>query len=182
MHSYSSHFDYLPLAVQHYVGGRILALQMHMPVAGNILHHAVELFLKAQIAEYTPTKELANSKKYGHHLDLLWHEYTRRVPACPEYHFETISELDRFEEIRYPRAEREQLATSYALYKGSDGSRQTAEGAYSFTLECIDELVSFLASNPKLKSHARELAMAMPSFSIQALLDSNRHKHAWVDT
>ena len=47
-------FVYLRIAIQYYVVGRHAALRGQMPVAGNVVHHAVEMLLKRHfVATFT---------------------------------------------------------------------------------------------------------------------------------
>jgi hypothetical protein len=169
---FASQFEFVPLAVQHYVAGRMLALQCQMPVAGNILHHAVELLLKAALASKVPFDALKD--QYRHDLVLIWAKFQEEYRAMPE-HGATIEDLNRFEEIRYPGPAGGTTQSHYALYRDPQGRRMGSPGAYSLVLEDIDALfrdviaernVAFLFSN--------ELKL-LPPFSRTCLLEKNRH-------
>jgi hypothetical protein len=89
----------LPLAIQYYVGGRFLALQLQTPVSGNLLHHTVELFLKAALSDI-PIKRLRSKKEFGHDLSKLWAHFCVRVKQQNPLHTKTINDINQFEEIR----------------------------------------------------------------------------------
>jgi hypothetical protein len=100
---------------------------MVTPVAGNILHHAIEMFLKAGLVEYLPTRDL----KYnlGHELGKPWREFKAKL-ADPELdHFDgAIERLDAFEDIRYPDklvTEGLQLLVSPGSSTGSTGTNRS---------------------------------------------------------
>jgi hypothetical protein len=93
--------------IQYYVAGRFAAASGHVPIVANLLHHAVELFLKACLAYDDPAgriREYAHTKKgYRHNLPLLWAEFRKRNPSLDHPEFDRIvEELHKFEEIRYP--------------------------------------------------------------------------------
>lgn len=173
MRTHTSHFELLPLAVQHYVAGRMLALQLQTHVAGNILHHAVEIFIKAELSHIVSIKELKD--KYGHKLKKLWGAYCTLHTDTPDGFFSTVADLDAFEEIRYPHEERESITQHYSLFKDPDGRRMGAPGAYSLTLESIDELVAFITSKVTLRDCYIANVALLPPFSQRVLLDNNRH-------
>ena len=69
------------------------------PVCGNLFHHAVEMIIKAGLL-----RERGNlNKMRHHHLKSLWKVFKKEFPY-PRLtkHDQTISRLDKFEEIRYP--------------------------------------------------------------------------------
>lgn len=88
------------LGVQYYVSGRYAFHGRLMPVAGNLLHHAIEMFLKGAITRATPTCEL---KKLSHSLPQLWKQFATAVARDVPPEFDSIIlGLDRFERLRYP--------------------------------------------------------------------------------
>lgn len=173
MRTHTSHFELLPLAVQHYVAGRMLALQLQTHVAGNVLHHAVELFIKAELSGTVTIDDLKN--KYRHNLKKLWGAYCSLHADTPANLVATINDLDAFEEIRYPTAEKESISHHYSLHKDPAGRRMGAPGAYSLTLESIDELIAFIVSKNRLQQSYQGTVGQLPSFSLQVLLEHNRH-------
>jgi hypothetical protein len=93
---------YFWLASQYYVTGRAAVFAGAAPVAGNLLHHAIEMFLKGDLAQHKSTEEL---KEYGHHLKKLWKAYKAKNPAVSLAAYNSvIKDLEKFEQIRYPDA------------------------------------------------------------------------------
>lgn len=176
MRTHTSHFELYPLALQHYVAGRVLALQMQTHVAGNILHHAVELFLKAELSGTTTIDEFKS--KYRHNLKKLWVAYRALHKNAPDDFTATIADLDSFEEIRYPSAAKETIAHHYSLFKDSEGRRMGAPGAYSLILESIDELIAYTVSNSRMKSFYLDQVKNLPELSIRVIFDHNKHHPA----
>jgi len=54
---------------QYYIAGRYAVFAALIPVAGNLMHHAIEHFLKGGLAK---TKSLEDLKKLGHKLPKVW--------------------------------------------------------------------------------------------------------------
>jgi len=88
------------MAVQYFVAGRTAAIQQLIPVLGNLLHHAVEMSLKAALAS---SHTLAQLKGLGHSLPKLWQAFVAAYPSAdaPRYRA-VIDALHKFEELRYP--------------------------------------------------------------------------------
>ncbi len=91
---------FFELANQYYVAGRAAAIAGLAPVYGNLLHHAVEMYLKAAIAR---TLSLHALKGIGHQLESLWRAFKKAEGTARLEQFDaTITALEAFEEIRYP--------------------------------------------------------------------------------
>jgi len=97
-------FEFCRYGIQYYAAGRWSELMRHIPVYGNLLHHALEMFLKAALTrQHVSLKDL---KDMGHDLNRLWTEFKKRLAgndSLAEYDG-LILELDKFEDIRYPDA------------------------------------------------------------------------------
>jgi hypothetical protein len=87
--------------MQYYISGRLTARAWQLPVHGNLLHHAVERFLKAALVGAATPEEMKN--KWGHHLPTIWTKFKARYkdPALNRFDA-TIAALHKFEAIRYP--------------------------------------------------------------------------------
>ena len=88
-------------AIQYYVAGRFAASADFNPIHANLLHHAVEMFLKTALIDIVDAKEMKD--RYGHDLIKLWQRFKEETadPALDQYD-ETIQALHKFEKIRYP--------------------------------------------------------------------------------
>jgi|SRR6267154_401864 len=92
--------QYYRLATQYYVAGRYAALVWLIPVAGNLLHHAIEMYLKGCLAS---SQGAAALKQLGHHLPAIWARFKTTFPVDGLDSFDhVVAALDRFEAIRYP--------------------------------------------------------------------------------
>jgi hypothetical protein len=96
------------LAAQYYVTARFAAQSSYVPVCGNLMHHAVELLLKAGVVRAGGVPAGVNvdthlRKQFGHSLEKLWAEFKRQRPARDLSRFDgVVADLDPWEEIRYP--------------------------------------------------------------------------------
>ena len=150
----SSYWDHaIRYGIQYYVAGRFAAASGFTPVLANLLHHAVELFLKACLAYNDPVdriREYGSAKRgYRHNLPLLWSEFKKRTPGqlAPEFD-RIIDELHKFDEIRYPEQLIEGGATILTdLFTNEvqqSLGREQREPLYLLKLPEVDELMGLL--------------------------------------
>ena len=91
---------YFNAATQYYVVGRYAVFSGLTPVAGNLLHHAVEMALKGHLASSLSVSDL---KDYKHSLSRLWRIFRKSLPTADLKKYDTmVARLDQFETIRYP--------------------------------------------------------------------------------
>ena len=93
--------EFFQLAFQYYVAARFGASAVLLPVAGNLFHHAIEMFLKGELAQHLDESQ---RKKLGHNLTELWSAFKEKTAAEASLaSFDTVIEkLSKFEDIRYP--------------------------------------------------------------------------------
>ena len=83
------------LATQYYICGRFAVTAHTMPVGGNLLHHAIEMYLKGALALHLPMPEL---KKLHHGLKTIWRVFQDRFKDGDVSSLNAVViELDRFE-------------------------------------------------------------------------------------
>jgi len=63
---------------QYYVAGRYGVFAGLIPVAGNLHHHAIEMFLKGALSKTMTSEEMR--RKLGHRLPKIWKKFKQR--AC----------------------------------------------------------------------------------------------------
>jgi hypothetical protein len=130
-------------ATQYYVTGRYAVLAGQIPVAGNLLHHAIEMYRKGGLAK---TMTLQQLKGLSHKLPDVWAAFKAQFADPALSSFDTlVSLLQAFEELRYPDSI---LAKGMLVNMGltrvpNGGPSGTArpEPAYELYLEEIDALV-----------------------------------------
>ena len=131
---------------QYYVAGRYPAFAGLTPIVGNILHHAVEMFLKGGLAKTMALDEM--KRKLGHDLPKIWAAFKAQAGDKSLLAFDkVIDTLNNFEDIRYP----DQIMSDGAALQiditkaGAAMTSGSGSGAslpqYSLCLEEIDELV-----------------------------------------
>ena len=139
--------------IQYYVTGRFAAASGFTPVLANLLHHAVELFLKACLACDDPIERIrqygSSKTGYRHNLPLLWKEFKNRHPTVARAEFDPIIEaLHKFEEIRYPEQLIDGGATImidiFAVEASGRYDREDKQTLYVLKLPQIDELMGIL--------------------------------------
>jgi len=107
------HFDSFPddywryaveYGVHYYIAGRFTVHAQFSFVPGALIHHAIELLLKACLAKKDKPEDVYTyHSTYGHKLDKLWSEFKLRNPSRSLSAYDTIvKQLDAFETIRYP--------------------------------------------------------------------------------
>jgi hypothetical protein len=107
-------------------------------VSGNLLHHAIEMVLKALLVG---DLQLAGVKEIGHNLEALWTEATAKHPALAlERRLRTVRELHGFESLRYPDKLVTQGAAININITRPPPSPPFTVPSYQLVLEDVDEL------------------------------------------
>ena len=154
--------------LQYYVAGRFATANRFTPVCANLLHHAVELLLKACLScddSRETIEDYGHRKKgYGHNILLLWEAVKEKQAAPVPVEFDAIvAALHDFEEIRYP----EKLIQNGARISFNPFVDQPIcdngnepEPSYSLSLPSIDRLMGLLfdASHANPKAFLHKLA------------------------
>ena len=136
-------------ALAYYVSGRF-AVHAQIFVSPNLLHHAVELLIKANLSVADTADQIrkyGHKSSYGHSLVTSWTEFKRRSadPSLSAYD-SVVSALDKFENVRYP----DKLVDSGGMFSvGLAEPTPTATGTgslprYELGLPAVDRLVKTL--------------------------------------
>jgi hypothetical protein len=138
--------------LQYYVAGRFATANGFVPVCANLLHHAVELLLKACLS-YDDSLETIDkygykNGGYSHDILLLWDEFKRRQSNTELVEYdEIIRALHEFEDIGYPEKLIKKgasiLINIFDVEPNSINS-QGGERSYCLMLPQIDHLVGLL--------------------------------------
>jgi hypothetical protein len=93
--------EFINYGFQYYVAGRCAVATSLNPVAANLIHHAVEMFLKAGLCAHTNERQ---RRDLGHDLTRLMDEF--KLHFDPEGNLaqfdDRLRELQKYEDIRYP--------------------------------------------------------------------------------
>lgn len=170
------------VAVQYYIAGRSAAINQLLPVAGNLLHHAVEMSLKAALAASHSMGEL---RAFNHNLPNAWRTFVAAYHVTARPQFEAVvNALHRFENLRYPDSlltdgAEMQLALhrTDVITSGPTGFRVPRVPIYLLVLEEVDELQEaiFAASNLNPKFFSGSLSAK----AREHLLERNLHSNIW---
>jgi hypothetical protein len=144
---------YFDTATQYYVSARYAYFAHAIPTAGNLFHHAIEMYLKGCLVG---THNEAERRRLGHNLDRIWRRLKRQIGEQSLSRFDaTIADLNAFEDLRYPEKVRGR-PIHFELVRPpteTSGSRLKTTGQFQLFLNEIDHLVSVLfhqaTLNPK---------------------------------
>lgn len=129
--------------MQYYISGRYAVLAGLIPVAGNLLHHAIEMFLKGGLARVADSNEL---RRLGHNVPNMWRLFKERLGQRELDRFDSvITSVHAFEELRYPDS---LIENGARIMVGIVGAPQLAKAeqviptpSYELYLSEIDPLV-----------------------------------------
>jgi hypothetical protein len=93
---------FIEYGLQYYAAGRCAVSTGLNPVAANILHHAVEMFLKAGLCAHTTEKQRRDDLR--HDLPNIWQAFKPHYdPEGKLARFDDcVQGLHEYEDIRYP--------------------------------------------------------------------------------
>ncbi len=165
----------------YYAVGRFSIRHGLLPVCGNLLHQAVELFLKAVLVKRgTPLLDLPDI--FGHDLTRLWTTVAAGDSTLAG-HEATIASLDPLIELRYPDSVLSVGAT-IAVGPRDLGSLRPSfpPGAqvpphYEIDLEMVDALVALLIKLASLS--AIDLIAFKRAEVLAEILYDNSHAACW---
>ena len=168
-------------SVQYYVAGRMAARGGLVPIYGNLLHHAVEMFLKTALLGVVNRQEMKN--KYSHDLVKLWERFKAKEGDSGLIKFDaTIRTLHEFEDLRYPDAiPHAGLSLSTTWHSSDAGKIEVPPGVqkYEVVISDVDRLVIEIMKriplNPKYFMHK------VGSGGHEALRHENPHASDWLD-
>jgi hypothetical protein len=154
-------------AMQYYVAGRLAARAGLVPVYGNLLHHAVEMFLKTALSGVVSPKELRDD--YRHDLKKLWARFKVEVADTSLDHFDaTILALHEFEELRYPDKIPHAAIEMDVTWKPVPAAKSSSGSGSARRYECV------IADIDGLIIEIMDRIPLNPSFFVVKLGDSGR--------
>jgi ribosomal protein L30 len=157
-------------ASQYYVAGRFAVFAALNPVAANLMHHAIEMYLKGYLIK-SKAKTLDEVKKLNHSLLECWAAFKAQVGDSALDKFDdVISEIHKYEEVRYPRKDFKGMESTLDIVRWTPppkppGTPATMVPKYKLCLPDVDELIAAILAaasvNPDayltfLKSEANE--------------------------
>jgi hypothetical protein len=140
--------EYFRTALHYYILGRYATTAQFSPIPGNLIHHAIEFFLKGALIEQLD--EEARRNKFRHNLSKLWRRYKRERnnPALNKFD-QTISDINKFERIRYPEEMLRlgmlaEIGPVRNTFPPPPGAKWPTGERYQLTLDEVDELVKLI--------------------------------------
>lgn len=131
-------------ALQYWIAGRYGVAAGFSPVSGNLMHHAIELLMKAAIAAK------GHEVPIGHKLLPVFKEFLALYPdpTLPTF-LPVIRALDRWEKIRYPDTLLAKGASLQISFESGHFNRRTGGTMpelpkYRLAVHDVDELVEAL--------------------------------------
>ena len=138
---------FFKIGTQYYIAGRFAAFAWFHPVAGNLFHHAIEMYLKGALSE---TKSLCDLRKLSHDLPRVWSSFKNQANDTALDRFDaTIADLHDYEELRYPDSVivsgmESIIEITRSLISTGVATGGTSVPRYSLCVQDIDELVSLI--------------------------------------
>lgn len=137
--------QFFQLGSQYYLAGRYGVFAWLHPVVGNLMHHAIEMYLKGALAR---TKTLSDLRRFNHRIDDTWEILKAEQKDDSLVRFDpVITRLNAYEEIRYPDKILESgMSSTITPTRAAAAMAQGAGSAdvpqYHLCLEEIDDLVA----------------------------------------
>jgi hypothetical protein len=160
---------------EYYATARFAMYAQRPLICGNLFHHAVEMLLKAGLANRGKT--LPDLESMGHNLKKLWREYKNDHPEADlERHNKTINRLNKHEEIRYPNPRLGSIGLSLQ-WSGEPAEVKTFGGLrtpkqYAIVVSDIDDLVSDVL---RTSSWNTGVFMGTNQAALEAIKRENKH-------
>jgi hypothetical protein len=160
---------------EYYANAKFAMRAQSSYVCGNLFHHAVEMFLKADLAKNG--KSLEELERMRHNLKRLWRAYKRDHPnAALSRHDTTINRLDKHEDIRYPNPALGSTGVSMK-WSGEPGGVKAYGGMkspkqYAVVVSDIDDLVADIVRTSSWNPGA---IVKNNDAALEAIRRNNRH-------
>jgi HEPN domain-containing protein len=91
---------YFETGLYYHTTARFAIVEQFNPLAANLFHHAIEMYLKGALCQ---TLDEHQRRNLGHRLRKMWKRFKAAHPDPVLNRFnQCISELDKYERIRYP--------------------------------------------------------------------------------
>ena len=164
---------YFDTALHYQIAARYATSAGFVPASGNLVHHALEFYLKGALIERL---DEAARRKLHHNLRRLWRMYKKeRNNSALDKFDQTIRDINKFERIRYPE---EILKLGMVAEIGfvrnagvaprPPGARKPPGARYQLALDEVDELVKRIFQIEDMN----------PNFYVDSL---NEHARRYLD-
>jgi len=143
-------------ATQYYIAGRYAGLAGLFPVCANLLHHAVEMYMKGALSR---RQTLAQLQDMRHNLKRIWSRFKTTFPDPGLLQFDAaIGALHKFERLRYPDEELKKGAIGQFSVLRADATKvksfgKTPPPVFTLVLEDVDHLVRSIFESTNANPH-----------------------------
>lgn len=138
--------EYLKIGVQYYLSARAASFAYLTPVAGNLFHHAIEMFFKFLLLDELTARQLKD--KFGHNLLKLWKYYKiQQNDKKLNRNNSLVKKLNDFEELRYPTGKGYMIFIDFRRGYHSHVKQPSPvkmPKEYRLNLEEIDEFITII--------------------------------------
>jgi hypothetical protein len=141
-------------ASQYYVAGRFAVFAGLNPVAANLMHHAIEMYLKGALLKGR-TKTLKELKdKLGHSLPKCWDAFKAQVkdPALDKFDG-VVAEIHKYEDLRYLKENSTGMQSTFEIVRWTPPDLPVITRtvpSYRLCLPDVDELVAAIIAAARL--------------------------------
>ena len=170
------------LATQYDVAGRSAAMAQLTPVYGNLVHHAVEMFLKTALVGVVSLEDMKS--KYVHNIKKLWDRFKAEEtdPALDQFDA-VISAVDAFEDLRYPDKIFDTAINVNLTWQAGDavqvlGTAASQTKKFEFFMSHVDDLVIEIMGRAGL--NPKYFTGSLSPRGREALEYQNSHASAWL--
>jgi hypothetical protein len=143
-------------ASQYYVAGRFAVFAGLNPVAANLMHHAIEMYLKGALLK-RKTKTLGELKhELGHSLPKCWAAFKAQVNDLALDKFDVVvNEIHKYEELRYPDRYPPVMNSMFEVVRSTPPPLPDVEVSnYKHCLPDVDELIAVIIAAASLNPEA----------------------------
>ena len=169
MKSDQAFFDF---GTQYYVAGRYAVFAHLTPVAANLLHHAIEMYLKGCLVGTLTLDQM--KKKCGHDLLKTWQHFKSKTgdPTLDQFDG-AVSNLNNYETIRYPNPiiTKGMICVIGFGATASSVASERPEPQYHLDVEAIDSLARVLFKHASF--NPTTFAMSLASTGREYLFKMN---------
>jgi hypothetical protein len=131
-------------ASQYYVAGRFAVFAGLNPVAANLMHHAIEMYLKGALLK-RKTKTLWELKyRLGHSLPQCWDAFKAQASNPGLNKFDAVvAEIHKYEDLRYPDGYPPVMNSMFDVVRWTPPDLPVAQVLdYKLCLPDVDELIA----------------------------------------
>jgi hypothetical protein len=151
---------YFDLGFQYYAAGRCGVAAWWNPVAANLMHHAIEMFLKGGLCPHTTKQARENMR---HDLPVVWRAFKAQYDPAGKLKLNRfdafVRALHSYEEIRYPeKMVRDGMGSYFQFGKRTTRVKASGRGAnvpkYQLFVADADAMVKAICDASSINAKA----------------------------